>query len=58
LKERHSFVHNSYAGLINISQGWRTFLRARAQLPINFEEILSRARGNFDEQNMVLELNP
>ena len=27
------------------------------QLPINFEEILSRPHGNFEEQNKVLELS-
>ena len=30
-------------------------MRARAQFSINFDVILSRARGNFDEQNKVLE---
>jgi hypothetical protein len=27
------------------------------KLSVNFEEILSRARGNFGEQNKVLELS-
>jgi len=36
-----------------LGQSWRTVLRART----HFEEILSRAHGNFEEQNMDLELS-
>jgi hypothetical protein len=36
-------------------QGWRNFLRARAQIFDFFGEILSRAHGNFEQQNGVLE---
>ena len=34
-----------------LGQGWRTVLRART----HFEEVLSRAYGKFEEQNMDLE---
>ena len=37
-----------YAGLAN-------FLRACDQILFKFEEILSHAHGNFEEQNQVLE---
>ena len=71
LRKKHSYAHSmpvlasisegacqtvykhSYAD--TLCQCWRVFLRARAKLSINFEEILSRAHGNFEEQNMVLE---
>jgi len=40
----------------SIVQGWRNFLSALAQIVyFNFEEILSRAHGNFKEQKNVLE---
>jgi len=40
----------------SLVQGWRTFLNALAQIVyFNFEESLSRARGNFKEQKKVLE---
>jgi len=48
LRKKHSYADT-------LCQGWRVFLRARAKLSINFEEILSRAHVNFEEQNMVLE---
>jgi hypothetical protein len=36
------------------SEGWRTFLNARAQIVyFNFEEIISRAHGNFQEQKVL-----
>jgi len=44
-----------FEGRQSLAQGWRTFLRARLQLSVNFEKILSRARGNFEGQNKVLE---
>ena len=34
-----------------LGQSWRTVLRART----HFEEILSRAHGNYEEQSMDLE---
>jgi hypothetical protein len=48
LRNKHSYVDT-------LCQGWRVFLRARAKLSINFEEILSRVHGNCEEQNTVLE---
>jgi hypothetical protein len=48
-------TQNSYVYRKNlIDQGWRIFLRALSQIFINFEDILSHAYGNFEEQNKVL----
>jgi hypothetical protein len=33
-------------------------LRARARMPINFEGVLPRARGNFEEHNKVFQSLP
>jgi hypothetical protein len=35
--------------------GLAILLKARARMPTNFEEILSRAQENFEEHNKVLE---
>jgi hypothetical protein len=36
------------------SEGWRNFLNSRAQIVyFNFEAILSRAHGNFQEQKVL-----
>ena len=36
-----------------LGQGWRTVWRACAEWSVNFEEMLSRARGNFEAQNNI-----
>jgi len=41
-------------GFISVGQGWRTFSMARAQTVYKFRSV-SRANGNFKEQNKVLE---
>ena len=41
-----------------LGQGWRNFFGERVpKLSVNSEEIVSRARGNFEEQNKVFELS-
>jgi len=43
-------------GAVGLDQDWRTFLRPRAQIVCKyFDEILSRSRGNFENQNKVVE---
>jgi len=44
-------------GTVSLDQGWWTFLRPRAQIVCKyFDEIFSRSRGNFENQNKVVEL--
>jgi hypothetical protein len=40
-----------------VAHGWRIVLEVRAQIVDKFQEVLSRARGNFEQQNKVLEVS-
>jgi len=40
---------------VAIDQGWRNFWRAFAQIVNNFEEVISCAHGNFEEQTNGME---
>jgi len=44
-------AYRSSRGGKTLYQDWQTFLRMRAQIVYNFEEILSRVHGNSEEQN-------
>ena len=51
----HDHFEASFAAYFLHSRADDTFRRLVPKLSINFEEILSRARGNFEEQTKALE---